>query len=457
MTTQDNATLPTRQMEPIKLDNLLINFTTEFQRIWDTNGTRAKTVAFWRPTPAPDALPGYFPLGDIAIHRDGNINGEMTAVVVREGNSPGDDTKGNALSRPTDFELYWKDTGSGAVTRASIWRPIPPAGYVALGLVCANDYNKPSLNAVRCVRADLVIAANVSDLIWNDKGSGAKMSFSAWSIEPPTAEPGDLYFTPGTFTGNQSYSKPETPVTAYALRMQIPLQVTSPPQAPALSGHAKPPVDEAANVTQIARLPWFAVIDYVQPSEQLLKSPYYDLKRTDQYVLVGYERNTTDKTRPIKWAIDQAQSARQMQSFNRQTSVEFERAWPNTAPSDVRTTKFSACLPKHFTHTESGSNGWSESLPLVIIAMAAKHKSVAVYLLESHYELTREDGTQVTGKFGYTDGSSVHLTQYPPEKEECPPLTTGTSTGTDTVENTSDANVIAQASPDLPTATDTVP
>lgn len=112
MTTQDNATLPTRQMEPIKLDNLLINFTTEFQRIWDTNGTRAKTVAFWRPTPTPDALPGYFPLGDIAIHRDGNINGEMTAVVVREGNSPGDDTKGNALSRPTDFELYWKDSAT---------------------------------------------------------------------------------------------------------------------------------------------------------------------------------------------------------------------------------------------------------------------------------------------------------------------------------------------------------
>ncbi|MNY67690.1 hypothetical protein D3C86_2053190 [compost metagenome] len=85
--------------------------------------------------------------------------------------------------------------------------------------------------------------------------------------------------------------------------------------------------------------------------------------------------------------------------------------------------------------------------------MAAKHKSVAVYLLESHYELTREDGTQVTGKIGYTDDSSVHLTQYPPEKEECPPLTTST----DTVENTSDANVIAQASPDLPAVTDTVP
>ena len=41
---------------------------------------------------------------------------------------------------------------------------------------------KPSLNAVRCVRADLVIASFVGDLIWNDRGSGARQNFSAWSI-----------------------------------------------------------------------------------------------------------------------------------------------------------------------------------------------------------------------------------------------------------------------------------
>ena len=119
---------------------------------------------------------------------------------------------------------------------ASIWRPIPPDGYVALGMVCSNGREKPSLNTVRCVRADLVIASPVGDVIWNDKGSGAKQNFSAWSIHPPTAAAGEIYFAPGTFVGAASFSKPATHVAAYSLRMQIPLQTNPAPEAPVLIG-----------------------------------------------------------------------------------------------------------------------------------------------------------------------------------------------------------------------------
>ncbi|MHC8384239.1 Vps62-related protein [Pseudomonas sp. LB3P14] len=462
MTTNENGALPTRQMESIKLDNLLINFTTEFHRVWNTYGSQAKTATFWRPTPAPDVLPGYFPLGDIAIPSGAHINGEIVAAVVCEGDSQGvESNKAKALSRPTDFEQVWKESGSGAAARTSIWRPIPPAGYVALGLVCSSDHGKPSTNAVRCVRADLVIAANVGDLIWNDKGSGATLNFSAWSIEPTTAAAGEIYFAPGTFVGVPSHNKPTTQFAAYALRMQIPLQVTSPAEAPALSGYARPSEDGAAKVTQIARLPWFAVRDYVQPSEQFRRSPYYELKRTDQHVLVGHGSNTTNKPRPIKWTAPRAQNATVMRLFSSHTAVEITKAWPVAALSDIRATKFSACLHKNFTHTETSSSEWSESGPQVVIAMAAKLKSVAVYQMESYYELVREDGTEVAVSFGYTDDTSFYLSEYPPEKDEtatrCPLLATGSSTQAGTSDDASDVGAIAQPSPDSSRATDTAP
>lgn len=147
MTFEDNIAALPRQMEPIIQDSLLINFTTEFNRVWSSNGSKAKPATFWRPAPAPDALPGYFPLGDMLIPGDANINGEVVAAVVCERDLKGvENARGKALARPIDFELVWKETGAPNVARLSIWRPLAPVGYVALGQVCTTDHCKPSLN-----------------------------------------------------------------------------------------------------------------------------------------------------------------------------------------------------------------------------------------------------------------------------------------------------------------------
>lgn len=459
MNTNENDALPTRQMESIKLDNLLINFTTEFHQVFDTKNLRSSAAGFWRPAPAPDILPGYFPLGDVAISSNGNVNGSIAVAVVCESGSPSvDGTKGNALSRPDDFERVWIASGSGATTNASIWRPIPPAGYVALGLVCSHDSGKPSSNAIRCVRADLVIAANVSDSIWNDKNSGATQNFSAWNIEPPTAAAGEIYFAPGTFFGVQSHTRPATP-RVYALRMQISLEVTSVLEAPVLTGYEAPSAVETAGITQTAKLPWFAVQDNMRPVDQLRTSPYYRLERTDHWVLVGHGHNTSDKARPIKWSAPRAQNTTLSQIFNRLTSIELEGAWPINFPS--RAFNFSANLNRHFTHTETSSGGWWNTSPQEVIAMAAKNKAVAVYQMQSTYQLRREDSTPVAISIEYTDEESLHLTEYPSEEHGAvtlsPPMATDPTTGEGISEQASEVNVTPQPMEDLPTPTDTAP
>ncbi|MGY2338896.1 Vps62-related protein [Pseudomonas sp. SDO5532_S415] len=416
MNTENSLTTASRPMESIKLDNLLINFTTEFQRIWDTKGSDSKPATFWRPSPAPDLLPGFFPLGDVAASGYDNINGNKVVAVVCEAEAPSaDSAKGKALSQPVDFEQVWKDTGSGARKDCSLWRPIPPEGYVTLGLVCS-DHEKPPLNAVRCVRSDLVIASNLGDLIWDDKGSGAKQNFSGWNIDPPAAAAGEIYFAPGTFVGFNSYTKPLIEVAGYSLRMQIPLQINSAPELPVLSGFETPP-DETSETTQIATIPWFAVEEHDRlPIEKMSKSPYYRLERTDQYVLVGHGHNNGEKSRLFTWTAPRVLSRRNQKLFTRITSIEVSSEWP-TGVSNARSINFSAKLSTDFTHTETSSSGWESSNTVVVAAIVPKNKMLAVYQLQSHYALLREDDTELGINFSYADTDSLRWIEYPPEKD----------------------------------------
>ena len=216
-------------MESIKFGNLLINFTTEFSRLWDNKGSpNAAPVSFWRPVPSADFLTDYFPLGDHAIAGHDGINHKATVAVVSEAPALTEEerSKGNALMPPIEFEKVWDDKGSSAHSNGAIWRPLPPTGYVAMGLVATDGYEKPSLNTIRCVRADLVIASYISDPIWNNRRSPARLDFSAWGISPPGAAAGEVYLSAGTFVGAASYTKPSVHIAAYSLRMQIPLQVS---------------------------------------------------------------------------------------------------------------------------------------------------------------------------------------------------------------------------------------
>jgi len=423
MNTHDEDAVLARAMESIKVDNLLINFTTEFHRIWDNKGSRSKPGGFWRPTPAPDLLPGFFPLGDLAVSSHDNINDRRVVAVVCEGQPPSAGANQNkALSKPDDFEQVWKDTGSGAKTDCSIWRPIPPDGYVALGLVCSDGLDKPSVNAVRCVRADLVVASSIDEMIWSDKGSRARQDFSVWGIQPPVAAPGEIHFAPGTFVGTNSYAKPDTHAAAYSLRMHIPLQAEPAPVPPALSGYEPPPSTEPAKITQTARLPWFAIKDPdLNPLEQFRTSPYYHLQRKEQYVLIGFGHNTGSAGRTFKWTAE-VQNADSLETFSRLTAIEigieWSSRWPefSIAPRPIFSVGFSAKLSNSLSPVETPNSRLVGPVATDVVAVVTKNQIVAVYRTQFDYRLLRSNGTQVASEGSYSDFDKLHLTEYPPEK-----------------------------------------
>ncbi|KAF2287554.1 hypothetical protein GH714_001264 [Hevea brasiliensis] len=88
-----------------------------------------------------------------------------------------------ALKQPLNYSLIWStnshDDGSGY-----FWLPNPPAGYKAMGVVVTNKPEEPSVEEVRCVRADLTEKCETCDLIISSDSKTFKNQFQIWNTRP---------------------------------------------------------------------------------------------------------------------------------------------------------------------------------------------------------------------------------------------------------------------------------
>ncbi len=144
--------------------------------------------SFYNPVNIPV---GYNSIGSYGQGNYDEPNGSV--VIVKE-------EEAGALVHPTGYTMVYQDKGSGASMDGSFWMPIPPKGYVAMGLVCVEGYDAPSTGMVVCLRDDLVTEATVGNLIWDDKKSGAKMDGGFWEIN---SAPGSIQT--GVFAGASSH------------------------------------------------------------------------------------------------------------------------------------------------------------------------------------------------------------------------------------------------------------
>lgn len=165
-----------------------------FELAWNDQGSGANmSGSFYNPV-----LPaGYYSLGSYSQSNYDKPSGSVGIVRLLED---------GAIAFPVDFKLIWNDQGSGANMSGSFWEPVPPKGYVAMGMLCIKGYDKPDPNTVQivCLRADLTIQAEVGNLLWNDQGSGANANGSFWLINNP---PGSIE-TGTLFAGQVGYDKP---------------------------------------------------------------------------------------------------------------------------------------------------------------------------------------------------------------------------------------------------------
>jgi hypothetical protein len=99
---------------------------------------------------------------------------------------------------PTGYESVWTDSGSGGTHDLTLYHPIPPAGFVCLGSVAVAAYDSPpSTDLVRCVHA-AALDPGTATYTWDDSGSGAYADVSLWTCSG----------MPGSFISRQNSSDP---------------------------------------------------------------------------------------------------------------------------------------------------------------------------------------------------------------------------------------------------------
>ncbi|KAI4377981.1 hypothetical protein MLD38_015528 [Melastoma candidum] len=169
----------------ISLGGLLVCRASSFSKVWAVHegGPNNQGTTFLEPSSIPQ---GFFMLG--CHGQPGNEKSPGGVLVAR------DESAGDLLKAPLDYSPVWnsesariKKDGDGY-----FWMPVPPEGYVAVGLVVTATREKPSVEKVRCVRSDFTEIGETDQWIWGSSG------FNVFSTRPRDRGMGAMGVATGT-------------------------------------------------------------------------------------------------------------------------------------------------------------------------------------------------------------------------------------------------------------------
>ncbi|MQM05512.1 hypothetical protein Taro_038320 [Colocasia esculenta] len=160
--------------ETLDLGGLEICQVSTFAKAWTAleGGADGLGATFFHPSPLPA---GFSSLGSYAQPNNRPLFGWVLA---------GRDAGGGGALRlcpPVDYILLWTSANSKVNREGDgyFWFPTPPEGYRAVGLLVTSSPEKPPLDAIRCVRADLTDQGENDESVWSD-GNG----FEVHSLRP---------------------------------------------------------------------------------------------------------------------------------------------------------------------------------------------------------------------------------------------------------------------------------
>jgi hypothetical protein len=387
--------------------DLDITFATGFSRALDYTDllglAGVRSVVFGRPEPVdPDGQGTFSALGDMLY--GGYVNGMLptgvTVAMVRP--HPGSD--GSAVAAPVRYETLW----------GCLWKPVPPHGYVALGMLSAlglkavspnppQGLTPPPLDAVVCVREDLAAPA-VADKSWVFE------EFALWPIVPEPPDSGEINFSPATVL----VSAPSAGVQAHSLRLAVAETAPELPEPPEIKAQGSWPLAGVDSVQATARLPFFAVTDPTFSAflEQMLANPTYTFVREDRYTLIpdcGIYNDTGASQSPSIVA-HAGYSEQQTTEFSETTGIEFALKF-GSSDSPV---SFSAKLSQSFTWSHTFGTTISYDYTLDVPIAVPPHTTVAAYWISSTFKLVRGDGSSVGSPVTANIPVGICYRSYPP-------------------------------------------
>ena len=393
---------------------LTLAFTTQYSLRWRDKGSDAnEDGAFYHPIP-PE---GFHALGSIGLGTYAYPAHSASICVKAAGPVPGHPDK-EPLAPPEGFARVWTDQGSDANSDGSCWRPIAPAGYVALGDVFQNGYSEPDTSDVMCVAEELTWDGEIGDEIWTDAGSDADKDFGAWQITPsePLLETPDGVFAVNSFVGVASHDRPGASEVAYNLRLPFPIEEHAGPAKPTLGSRQRPPAKTNPVVDRRVTVPFIAIQDEgLSFHQRITETPFYVVERLVDYHLLQFLDNETSQQQEVITTITSGVSKQNSDTFSIETgiSVSFEKgveaSYKGLGASTKTTLSLSLSLGYSRTTAVTEFRSESDQAKLRI----PPYRAAAQWVQRQEFQVRRADGTLI-GQIAFDPTDTAYVTsQFP--------------------------------------------
>ncbi|KAM7265251.1 hypothetical protein ACFE04_002934 [Oxalis oulophora] len=160
------------ELEVIKISN--------FEFLWSTNESSDphEGVSFYKPVGIPN---GFYCLSHYCQSNNEPLRGYV--LVAR----PVTSSEPAPLQKPLDYRLIWSSDDGDVENHEGLgffWLPQPPEGYKPTGYLVTNTSEKPDLDEVRCVRADLSDECQAYRILSTTRSKYLKFPFRVWSTRP---------------------------------------------------------------------------------------------------------------------------------------------------------------------------------------------------------------------------------------------------------------------------------
>ena len=342
--------------------------------------------SFWHPITSN----GFQALGSLSLSYASDPNGTEAIMVVKA--KEGSD----ALAPPVSYSKMWQG-GFG-----TCWIPVPPEGYVALGMVVLPSFSniQPSLNDVVCVREDLTVSGVAGTHIFNmDNG------FISWQIEPPDAGAIELsYLGTGTFValGSIYYDLNGVPPLVHSvmnvLKVPLPLLSEAPSQSfqPKLKGFDTPPAQTVPVFSRAMLIPHTIVKDPKYSLDQIWRvrnSPIYMMEREVYFKLLYHNYNQTSQVQTNSVTIKSGITTTQSNSYWNSTAVSI--SVEGGINFKIFSSKISSTVTKSFGYEQQNSVSELQEKEVSTSINTAPGKAAAVWQKFNRFVLYRHNGTKL--------------------------------------------------------------
>jgi hypothetical protein len=382
-----------------KFGDIQITLTSSYQLKYRDAGSGAnRDGAFWHPV----GEGAFRPLGSVCVAGYGDLNNNRASMLIADGGN-------GAVASPVDYNWIWDDSGSGAHMDGSIWRPVAPAGYVALGDVAGDAHSKPGLDAIWCVRADLVADAAYAGSAWDDRGSGGDHDLAAWPIVTGTssADPTKAVIAPDTFRGGSNYNGAPDAGLAKVLLIPITAEVHDQPTRPQLASRNKPDDTTPPVLDRAVLLPFTAMFEPTdRQSLDKIANPFCRVERWVYWSLVLFNDNTT--------SVEQSSSKETTVGVSEAESKSFEHSAGVKVSKEFGVgTKVAVELNYQFTYTTSSSRESMRSDTVSRSLTTPAGHAAALWAATYSFRSVRADGTAIGRDLAFDSNTFAH-DQYPP-------------------------------------------